>query len=91
MFAAVIKLAYRKDRKNNPHAVLVPGGMPGVWVAGLLGFIVVLLGIVVSIVPPGDTANKLVFELKVIGVTAASIMLGLFLYWRGARSKQTAL
>ena len=27
MFAAVIKLAYRKDRNENPHAVLVPGGI----------------------------------------------------------------
>ena len=26
MFAAVIKLAGRKDRAENPHAVLVPGG-----------------------------------------------------------------
>ena len=34
MFAAVIKLARRKDRKENPHAVLVPGGMAGVWICG---------------------------------------------------------
>src|SRR6201994_2954693 len=27
MFAAVIKLAHRKDRANNPQAVLVPGGI----------------------------------------------------------------
>ena len=27
MFAAVIKLAHRRDRKENPHAVLVPGGL----------------------------------------------------------------
>ena len=45
MFAAVIKLAGRKDRKENPHAVLVPGGSPGVWICGGLGFVVVLIGI----------------------------------------------
>ena len=45
MFAAVIKLARRKDRKENPHAVLVPGGIAGVWICGGLGFIVVLVGI----------------------------------------------
>jgi amino acid transporter len=87
MFAAVIKLAYRNDRGENQHAVLVPGGMPGVWIAGSLGFLVVLIGIIVSIVPPGEAANKLVFVLKVVSVTAASIGLGLFLYWRGSRSK----
>lgn len=86
MFAAVIKLAGRPDRNTNPHAVLVPGGKPGVWIAGCLGFVVVLVGILVSLVPPGDSSNKLGFELKLLGGTAASILLGLFLYWRGARS-----
>jgi amino acid transporter len=88
MFAAVIKLAHRRDRKENPHAVLVPGDIPGVWISGGLGFVVVLVGIFVSLVPPGDSTNKLGFELKLVGGTIASILLGLVLYWRGARSKQ---
>jgi amino acid transporter len=88
MFAAMIKLAHRKDRAENPHAVLVPGGMAGVWISGGLGFAVVLLGILVSLVPPGDSTNKIGFELKLVGGTLASILLGLFLYWRGARSKE---
>lgn len=89
MFAAVIKLAYRRDRRQNTHAILVPGGLPGVWIAGGLGFVVVLIGIFVSLVPPGDSTSKLGFELKLVGGTLASILLGLVLYWRGARSKQT--
>jgi amino acid transporter len=88
MFAAVIKLAHRKDRAENPHAILVPGGMTGVWISGGLGFAVVLLGIMVSLVPPGDSTNKIGFELKLVGGTLASLLLGLFLYWRGARSKE---
>ena len=91
MFAAVIKLSLRKDRKQNPHAVLVPGGIPGVWICGSLGFIVVLVGIIVSLVPPGESANKLGFELKLVGGTVASVLLGLILYWRGARTKKTAM
>jgi glutamate:GABA antiporter len=91
MFAAVIKLAGLKDRKSNPHAVLVPGGIPGVWICGGLGFVVVLIGIFVSLVPPGDSTNKLGFELKLVGGTVASILLGLILYWRGARAKQTGM
>ena len=87
MFAAIIRLARRSDRLNNPHAVLVPGGRAGVWICGLLGFAVVLIGIVFSLVPPGDAANKVVFELKLVGGTLASILIGLFLYWRGVRSK----
>jgi glutamate:GABA antiporter len=88
MFAAVIKLVGRKDRKENPHAVLVPGGKIGVWIAGGLGFAIVLIGILVSLVPPGDSSNKLGFELKLVGGTLASILIGLFLYWRGTRAKQ---
>ena len=87
MFAAVIRLSTRKDRKENPHAVLVPGGAAGVWICGALGFLVVLIGIVLSFFPPGGTSVA-TFELQLVGGTAASILIGLFLYWRGARSKK---
>ena len=36
MYAAVIKLAYRKDREENKNAILIPGGRLGVWIAGCL-------------------------------------------------------
>jgi len=88
MFAAVIKLARRKDRRENSHAVLVPGGIAGVWICGGLGFLVVLIGILVSLIPPGDSFNKLGFELKLVAGTVASVLIGLVLYWRGARAKQ---
>ena len=87
MFAAAIKLSGRTDRTENPPAVLIPGGRFGVLVCGVLGFLVVLLGIVLSFVPPGG-ADKVVFEVDTIGGTAGSVLLGLFLYWRGARAQQ---
>lgn len=90
MFAGAIKLAYRKDRAANTRAVLVPGGVPGVWLMAGLGFVVVLIGIVVSLVPPGDTTNKFGFLLELVIGTAGSVLLGLILYWRGARSKKAA-
>jgi high-affinity Fe2+/Pb2+ permease len=62
-----------------------------VWVAGGLGFVVVLVGILVSLVPPGDSSNKLGFEMKLVAGTAASVLLGLILYWRGVRAKQAEL
>ena len=88
MFAAVIKLAGRKDRRENPHAVLVPGGKLGVWVCGTLGFLVVLLGIVLSFFPPAETVGTAGWELQLILGTAVSVLIGLVLYWRGARSKK---
>jgi glutamate:GABA antiporter len=88
MYAAVIKLAYRAGRDSNPQAVLVPGGKFGAWVAGLLGFVITLGSIILAMIPPGDVANKLVFELKIIGGTVIPIAVGLLLYWNGARKKR---
>jgi len=90
MFAAVIKLAGRRDRRENSHAILVPGGKPGVWVCGSLGFLVVLVGIAVSLIPPGDVASTTWFELKLVAGTAGSVLVGLVLFWRGARRKRVA-
>jgi amino acid transporter len=84
MFAAIFKLATRKDRTENAHAILIPGGKAGLWVSGGLGFLVVLAGIFVSLVPPGDSTNKILFEVELVVGTAGSILLGLFLYWRAS-------
>ena len=89
MFAAIIKLGRRTDRASNPHAILVPGGQAGLWICGGLGFAVVLIGILVSLIPPGDTSSRYFFLMKVVLATVGSILLGLVLYWRGARSKRT--
>ena len=87
MYAAVIKLVGRSDRQQNPHAVLIPGGKSGVWLAGGMGFLVTLGGIVLSFVPPGESENKFVFSVKLIGGTVVAIALGLILYYRGVRAK----
>jgi len=88
MFAGILKLSGRKDRAENPHAMLIPGGKLGLWTCGLVGFVVVVIGIFVSLVPPGETLNKWSFELRLLGGTLVSIFLGLILYWRGARAKK---
>ncbi len=87
MFAAAVKLYSRKDRRENPHVVLVPGGKAGVWIASGLGFAVTLLSIGVSLFPPGDSADNTVFLLKVAGWTLGALAVGLALYWRGTRVK----
>lgn len=87
MFAAAIKLVGRRDRSENKEAVLVPGGKAGVWIVSSVGFLVVLVGILVSLVPPGDSSDKLGFELKLVGGTIAAIVLGLTLYFRGVKAK----
>ena len=87
MYAAAMKLSGRADRKQSSSAVLIPGGRIGVWIAGILGFVVVLMGIALSMVPPGEAENKWLFEGKVIGGTGLFVFIGLLLYWRGSRQK----
>jgi amino acid transporter len=91
MFAAAIKLYPRADRRANKDAVLIPGGKAGVWIVSGTGLAIVLIGILVSLVPPGDSSDKVGFELKLVGGTVAAIVLGLTLYWRGARQKSRAM
>jgi len=88
MFAAVIKLRNRPDRLANSHAVLIPGGKIGVWVTAGVGFLIVLASMLISAVPPGDSTNKFIFEVKVVVATVVAILIGLILYWRGARAKR---
>jgi hypothetical protein len=59
----------------------------GVLLAGGLGLAVVGVGIVLSFVPPGDTASKILFETKLVAGTVLSVMLGLILYYRGVRAR----
>jgi amino acid transporter len=93
MYAAVIKLAYRPDRATNEHAVLIPGGKAGVWILGLMGFIITLGSMILAMIPPGGVASKSIFELKLIGVTAGAMVIGLVLYiWqRMPRTLQAAI
>lgn len=87
MYAAAIKLAGRKDRVENEHAVLIPGGKIGVWIASGLAFTITFASIIFSIIPPGDVSNRVFFEAKVVGASIAAIAFGLGLYYRGARAK----
>jgi amino acid transporter len=90
MYAAAIRLAYRNDRTTTPNAVLIPGGVAGVWIASLLGMLVVVGGIVLSFIPPAESENKILFVAKLVIGTVASIAFGLILYYRGVRSKSRA-
>lgn len=87
MYAAVIKLAYRPDRAT-PGAVLVPGGKAGVWLTGLLGFLITGGSMALACVPPGEEPDKVRFVASLILSTVGFIGFGLLLYWRGARSKK---
>lgn len=87
MYACFIKLSYRQDRRTDSSSVLVPGGKFGVWVLGLLAFIITLGSMILAMIPTSDVENKAGFVMKIVGSTIVSIGIGLLLYWRGARNK----
>jgi amino acid transporter len=88
MFAAVIKLAYTKDREHDKDAALIPGGKAGVWIAGTLGFIVTFISIALAFIPSKDVLDKPGYVVKIVLGTVIAIALGFVLYWRGARAKK---
>ena len=91
MYAAVIKLYARSDRRENRSAVVIPGGKFGVCLAGGLGLFVVGVGILLSFIPPGDTASKFLFETKLVAGTVLSVLLGLILYYRGCAARASSV
>jgi glutamate:GABA antiporter len=54
-------------------------------VIGLCGLGLTLFAMFVATVPPADTADVGLFELKVLGGAAFFVVLGLIIYWRGRR------
>jgi amino acid transporter len=85
MYASVMRLAFRADRRQNLRAVLIPGGTPGVMVAGGLGFAITALAMVLSLFPTEDVSNVRLWFIRLILFTAGSVVFGLILYARGAR------
>jgi amino acid transporter len=90
MYAAAIKLAYRKDRDAHQDAALIPGGKTGVWIAGSLGFVVTFLSIVLAFIPSMDVENKPLYVIEIVVGTLVAAGLGVMLYRRGARVKAVA-
>jgi amino acid transporter len=88
MFAAAIRLARRRDRAENEHAVLIPGGLVGVWTVSGVAFLITLLSIVLSVFPPGESSNRVAFLLRTLGWVISSMAIGLTLYCRGVRAKK---
>lgn len=95
MYAAVIKLSTRPDRKTNTQAVLIPGGRLGVWIAGILGFTITLGSMLLAAVPPDSYKtfrSKVLFDVNVVVWTVGFIGIGLllFLLEPGRRAAQSS-
>lgn len=82
---AALPILRRRAAGDDAGVVLVPGGMFGCWLASILGFCTTLLAIGFAMVPPENTANPVLFFLKVGGGCLLLIGIGLAFYMRGRK------
>lgn len=80
LFASLISL---QREPAEPDVIRVPGGKPVAFLLGGLGFATTTLAIVLSLVPPPNEPHKLLAVLKVAGLTAILLGLGVGIYWNG--------
>ena len=89
MFAALPTLR-RREGAGQPGVTRIPGGPFVCWLVAGSGMAVTLLGAVVAMVPPTNSANRSLFALKVVGGCFIMIAVGLVFYFRGRRSARLA-
>jgi hypothetical protein len=70
------------------EVIRVPGGKPVARTVAAVGFIITLLTILLSMLPPADEPNKPLAVLKIVGGCGGLVLIGIALYWSGRRRKQ---
>lgn len=87
MFAAMIVL---QREPAGPDVMRVPGGKPVAIALAAIGFAVTLLSIVLACIPPDDEPNKMLAVVKVVGASAALVLVGAVVYMLGRRRAASA-
>ena len=82
MFAAMIKL---QREPAGPEVIRVPGGKPVAIALASIGFATTTVSIGLAMLPADDEPNKPLAVIKIVGLTAAMIALGVGLYVLGSR------
>ncbi|NPV61678.1 MAG: amino acid permease [Methanotrichaceae archaeon] len=72
VFAALIKLRY--SQPDTPRAFKIPGGIPGIWVTGGVGFLACLITFVVSLIPPGSYEHVSTFTYAIVMLAGTAIL-----------------
>ncbi len=88
MFAAAIKM--RLDIARQPGAVPVPGGATGSWFWNSLGFVTTLVAIVLALIPPADSTDRMGFFMQVALGSFGFVIAGLILYALAERRRRRA-
>jgi glutamate:GABA antiporter len=80
LFAAMIKL---QRELVNSDVIRVPGGSTVAKLVAAIGFVTTTLTIALSLIPQPDEPNKPLAVLKIVGGTAAALLIGAWLYLAG--------
>ncbi|MGA8761847.1 MAG: APC family permease [Candidatus Sulfotelmatobacter sp.] len=86
LFAAMIKL---QREPAGPEVIRVPGGKPVAVLVAIVGLLTTSLTIVLSLIPQPDEPNKPLAVFKIVGGTAALVLIGVWIYIAGKRRVQT--
>ncbi|NYT92467.1 putative glutamine/gamma-aminobutyrate antiporter GadC [Salinispora sp. H7-4] len=80
MFAAAIQLRYSQPDRRRPYRV--PGGLPGMWVIGGIGFVASALALASSLAPPDQigVGSPTVYIGLLVGLAAMIIAVPLSVY-----------
>ena len=86
LFASMIRL---QEEEAPPGTIRVPGGRPVAVLLGCLGFATAALATVLSLIPPPEEANRVLFFVKILGSSVGLVLLGLLLFHLGQRRQST--
>src|SRR5262245_10155797 len=84
-FAAMIAL---QREPAGPEVMRVPGGKPVAIVLAATGFVVTAISIVLACIPPDEEPNKTFAVVKVVGLSAVLVGIGVVVYVLGRRRAQ---
>jgi glutamate:GABA antiporter len=82
VFAALYKL---QKEVAGPEVIRVPGGKPVAKLVSVVGFLTTTLTIGLSLLPQPDEPNKPLAMVKVVGLSAVLVLIGVGLYQMGKR------
>jgi amino acid transporter len=86
LFACMVRL---QSHPAPPGSIRLPGGRVFSVLLGCVGFASCSFSLVLSLVPPPEETNKLLFLAKTIGANAFLMVLGLVIFYFGRRKQHT--
>ncbi|MEP6995854.1 MAG: amino acid permease, partial [Acidobacteriota bacterium] len=86
MFASAIRL--RAEIARQPGAIPVPGGQGGSYFWNGLGFLTTAVAIVLALIPPSDSPDKVAFFVQVFVGSFGFLAAGLVLYALAERRRR---